>query len=437
MIIDITIENFRSIRERTTFSLFAEHPGRHLTENIAHPSNDKIGVLKTAGIYGANASGKSNLLLAIWALRYIICESGSLKDGDEIACYEPFLLSEETENAPVRFEVEFFAPDNVRYLYKVSFTKSKIENEQLTGYASGQPALLFSRKESDTWETIKFGTTFKGGRKRMPFFSNNTYLSKAGNSADAPESIRSIFNYFRGKMVHLTPGRYFIPPSSYNINKWAKDKTFMQLLSSLLYFTDTGISGVRVEERDTASLKLPEDIPDEFKEQIRNDMKWNFLFSHTTEEDKIVHFDINQESGGTQRLFALAPMILHSLDEGLVVLLDKLETSMHPFMAELIIRMFNDPDVNPGKAQLIFTTHNVHVMSSDLLRRDQVWFSEKEEGASRYFSLNDFDKNKVKANSPFSRWYLEGRFNAIPTIDYRKIADIIKAFKKSNAQEEK
>jgi len=437
MIIDITIENFRSIRERTTFSLFAEHPGRHLTENIAYPSNGKIGVLKTAGIYGANASGKSNLLLAFRALRYIICESGNLKDGDEIEYHEPFLLSEKTENAPVRFEVEFFAPDNVRYLYKVSFTKTKIENEQLTGYASGQPALLFSRKKSDTWETIKFGTTFKGGRKRIPFFSNNTYLSKAGDSADAPESIRSIFNYFRGKMVHLTPGRYFIPPPSYNINKWANDQNYMQRLSSLLTFTDTGIHEVTARELDPDSFKFPEDMPDMLKEEIRRNNKWKILFSHTTEEDKIVHFDINQESGGTQRLFALAPMILHSLDEGLVVLLDELETSMHPFMAELIIRMFNDPDVNPGKAQLIFTTHNVHVMSSDLLRRDQVWFSEKEEGASRYFSLIDFDKNKVKAKSPFSRWYLEGRFNAIPRIDYHKIAHMMKASINSDAQKEK
>jgi AAA15 family ATPase/GTPase len=109
---------------------------------------------------------------------------------------------------------------------------------------------------------------------------------------------------------------------------------------------------------------------------------------------------------------------------------------MHPLIAEMIIKLFNDPEVNPKGAQLIFSTHNVTLMSNELLRRDQIWFAEKENGASTYFSLADFDKNIVKPKSPFNRWYLEGRFDAIPRIDYRSIVSILKSLRDSNAEEE-
>jgi AAA15 family ATPase/GTPase len=108
---------------------------------------------------------------------------------------------------------------------------------------------------------------------------------------------------------------------------------------------------------------------------------------------------------------------------------------MHPFMAEMIIRLFNDPEVNPKGAQLVFTTHNVYLMSPELLRRDQIWLAEKAEGASTYFSLADFDKNVVKPQSPFNRWYLEGRFDAVPKIDYRRIANMMKTLRDVDAEE--
>ena len=147
-------------------------------------------------------------------------------------------------------------------------------------------------------------------------------------------------------------------------------------------------------------------------------------------------FKLAEESAGTQRLFKIAPILLDTLTNNGVVLLDELESSMHPFMAEMIIRLFNDPEVNPKGAQLVFTTHNVHVMNPELLRRDQIWLAEKENGASTYFSLSDFDKNVVKPKSPFNRWYLEGRFDAIPRIDYRSIANMLKSIRNSDAEKE-
>jgi hypothetical protein len=432
MIVEFTVTNFRSIRDETTFSLYAENPGSHLTNNIAYPANDKIGVLKSIGIYGANASGKSNLLLAFEALQYLIRTSGDLKDGEPIDCYEPYRLSEETRNAPVRFEVEFVTPAGVRYLYKAAFNKHRIMREQLIGYASKQPAVLFTREETDTWETVKFGTTFKGGKKRFAFFQNNAYLSKAGNSADAPESIRDVFNYLQNHLIRLAHDEHI------SANMLTKNEDYLKLTEALLSFADIGIQAVTVQEQDTDmdTVKFPPGFPDEMKAAIRRQMKWKYLFSHQTDVGQAEQFELKDESAGTKRLFDLAPLLAAVLIAGGVLAFDELENNMHPLLAELIIKLFNDPQVNQKGGQLIFSTHNVHIMSSDLFRRDQIWFAEKENGVSRYFSLADFDKNIVKSSSPFSRWYLEGRFNAIPKIDYQKIADKFTAFRTSDAEAE-
>jgi AAA15 family ATPase/GTPase len=423
MIIDFTISNFRSIRDEQTFSLYAENPGKYLLDNITYPNAGKIGVLKSAGIYGANASGKSNLLLAFEALQYMVRASGRFEDGSPIKCYEPFLLSEKTRSAPVCFEIEFLTPDGMRYIYAIAFTGSRVVSERLSFYPSAKAALIFDRTKDDTWETIKFGTLFAGGRKRFPFFSNNAYLSKAGDSADAPVLIRNAYNYLRNRVLRLGLNE------EVHFDEWVDDEAVFGKVSALLGFVDTGVSGVVVKENDvdSSTLKFPDTMPDSVRESILRDMKRSFMFAHDTESKGTEMFDIAMESSGTRKLFRLAPLIINTLDNGGVLIVDELDNSMHPFMAELIIKLFNDPEVNRNDAQLIFSTHNIGLMSSDNFRRDQIWLTEKTNGATRLFSLEDFDKKKVKPQSPFNRWYAEGRFGAVPKIDYRGIVDLLKS----------
>ena len=422
MIVEFTISNFRSIKDEQTFSLYAENPGTHLLENISNPGVGRIGVLKSAGIYGANASGKSNVLLAFSALNHLIRYSGGYKDGTPIRCYEPFLLSEGTKKKPVRFEVEFFTPDGTRYIYKISFTRQRIVTEQLSFYPSAKAALIFDRTESDTWETIKFGTLFSGGKKKFPFFNNNAYLSKAGDSADAPEIIRNVYNYFRTEVLHLGLGEEI------NYQGFEEDESLFSKVSALLTFIDTGVSGVVAKEKDadSFSVKFPDGMPEEIKESFLRDMKRSYLFAHQTDTKSTEWLDLKEESAGTQKLFHLAPLIIDVLGTGGVLIVDELDNSMHPFMAELIIRLFNDPEVNQGNAQLIFSTHNTSLMSPERFRRDQIWLTEKINGATKIYSLEDFDKKRVKPQSPFNRWYAEGRFGAVPKIDYRSIVNLLK-----------
>jgi AAA15 family ATPase/GTPase len=442
MIIDFTVSNFRSIKDEQTFSLYTESIGTHLPENVCYPAGDKIGVLKAGGLYGANASGKSNLLLALEALRYIVNESGDLKDGEIIRCYEPYLLSEDNKNSPTRFEIEFFVLNTedlttkaLRYRYCIAFTAHKVVEESLFFYPSGQQAVVFNRSAEDTWQTVTFGSLYKGGKKRLPFFANNAYLSKAGDSADTPQMIRDVYNYIRKSLIHLG--------SNERIRKlhWLKENKMVSKVSKFLSMVDTGISSISVHERtnvadDVADLEFFDDLPEEIKQRFLEDLKYKPLFSHLTESGSSESFDESKESHGTQKLFNLAPLIFEVLLTGGVFIMDELDNNMHPFMAELIIKLFNDPRINKGNAQLIFSTHNINLMSPELLRRDQIWFAEKQQGASRFFSLDDFDKKKVKPQSPFNQWYAEGRFGAIPAINYQGIVDLFNEDSGTNAQKE-
>lgn len=416
MIIDFTLENFRSIKEAQTLSLYVNVPKEHLANNVAYPANEKIGALRTLGIYGANASGKSNLLRGFSALKYLGSVSGDLKEDAPIPCYEPYMLSESTKNAPVRFEMEFFNTDNIRYVYSISFTRTEIEEEILDFYPKRQKANIFTRKKGDTWETIGFGGLYKGGTRRIAFFKNNSYLAKAGANAGASELIRSVYKYLGDLLMPVNADDPFSIPMP---------ESFIPTVGKLLCNVDTGISEIEARVNENPAVHLPEKFPTHIKNAILEKAKRDFFFSHRTEEGSVEMFREGMESEGTRKLFTVLPVLIAAFRLGVVVLIDELERSFHPHIAELIIRLFNDPEVNTKNAQLIFTTHSMHLMSSNNFRRDQVWFTEKVEGKTSLYSLDQFDKKKVKSNSPFDTWYDEGRFGAVPKVNYLAIAEIL------------
>lgn len=425
MIIDFTITNFRSFKEEQVFSLYAEDLSKHLEENIAHPASEKngsgnYGILKSSGIYGANASGKSNLLRAFKALQYIICYSGDLKDGEQIPCYEPYLLDPDTALLPTKLEVEFVC-DELRYIYKVSFDANRIINESLDYYPSRSKARLYLRESVSSWEDVTFGGYYKGGRKKIAFFDNNSYLSKAGNTADAPEQIQKIYNYFRKDIFALDCNRAII-----GFNKWKKQQQAVSEISSILANIDTGISSVEFRQTEFDEAMIPKNIPDNMRRNIIESESIKPVFTHSTSDGLDVEFSEEMESEGTSRLFNLMPLIINTLRSGGILLLDELESSFHPHIAELIVKLFNDPQVNIKNSQLIFTTHNTNLMKSDSLRRDQIWLVEKDKGETKLVSLDEFDKSSLKVNSPFSKWYDDGRLGGIPSVNYAAIAKAVR-----------
>ncbi|HDL7347818.1 MULTISPECIES: AAA family ATPase [Enterobacterales] len=420
MFVYIAIENFRSIKEKMIFNLSASGSNNHLSGHFFKNDLMPVGTLRSAGVYGANASGKSNVLMAFEAIKFIATESGDLKEGKRIPCHDPYALSASNVISPVHFEAEFYSAEGNRFVYEVKFTKDQIVFESLDYYPSRVKANLFTRYEDDSWESIKFGGHYKGGIKKIPFFKNNSYLSKAGDNAATPDIIKEAYNFFRKQIRHIGL------KEKIRISSFGDREDVVNDTAKVLCMVDTGISGIAVKEMDSElPIKMDDDIPQEIKEIIEEDYKYRYMFSHATEEGGSVSFSINRESEGTQKLFEIIPLIKSAFDEKKVVIFDELDNSLHPHIADLIVRLFNDPDVNKKGSQLVFSTHNMQLMTPEKMRRDQIWFCEKRSGASFVYSLDDFDKKKVKTTTPYANWYDEGRFGGVPDINYLKIASFL------------
>lgn len=420
MIIDFTIENFRSIKNEQVFSMYVENPKRHLADNVVFPAEDKIGVLRSAAIYGANASGKSNFLRAFSALRYIACNSGDLKDGEKIRCYEPYLLSADTLDAPVRFSLEFINTDKKRYRYSVSFNNFEILDEVLEFFPSRVKAILFKREPHTDWNDVYFGGLYKAKSRKIPFFKNNSYLAKAGNSAGSSEVMRSVYDYIWSNfMFHGSMDDVFGP--------LYEDPRVLRLASDFLCNVDTGIDEIEQKDGDPLPTDLiPENFPKHLRERIIARTKKDYLFGHRMEDGEIKKFKRSEESMGTQKLFTMLPFLLKAFKTGSVLIVDEIDASYHPHIAELIIKLFNDPEVNINNSQLIFSTHSFHLMSPNIMRRDQIWFVEKHDGKSEIYSLNEYDKSTLKSTSPFADWYNDGRFGALPSVNYGAISRLLR-----------
>ena len=407
MIIDFTISNFCSIQSAQTFSMFVDKVGDHLADNVAYPVNDKIGVLKVAGIYGANASGKSNLLKAFMALHYMAVDSGDLKNDEMIGCYQPFELSEKWRNAPTEFEIEFIVVDGQkqvnRCIYKITFDAHQVIHESLYLYTSSSKSKIFERTSPD-WKDITFGKIFKGGKKLFPLFESNSYLSKAGNSADAPQIIRDVYDYLRMKLFFLA--------ASTNLNafKFIVQNKLLPQVTQMVKSVDTGIENIELNVDIFGGIEINRGVN----------------YRHRNEEGGLSDFSENMVSSGTKSMLHVFPAIIYALQNGCTIMFDEIEISLHPHVAELIIRLFNDPEVNVNNAQLIFTSHNPLLMSSNFMRRDQLWLVEKKNGVSELTCLSEFDPSNIRKNSPFGEWYADGRFGAIPSINYYEIAKSIR-----------
>jgi len=419
MLIEFTVENFRSIKEAQTLSMLASKH-RELPENVFESGGIKsFPLLKTAAIYGPNASGKSNIIKALNILQQFVFNSTNIKLGEKIIYYDPHRLDMDWTDRPTRFEIEFVADDNIRYRYSVAFTAKEIEHEELVFFPKGQEALLFSRGKND----VKFGNSMKGRKQGIAaeLLSNNLFLSKAANSNHP--LLKNIYTYFSNKLIdYENIGRDSETLNSVSnalLNKSNKLLGCSLRLENLLVSTDTGITSIRLEKKIDLSSRV---YSAKMQNQIESYFGYDIITQHNVfkenEKLKTMDFRLQDESDGTIRLYGLGGWVVFALEFGNILVVDELENSLHPLISEFLVRLFNDPEKNPKNAQLVFTTHDTTLLNPDLLRRDQIWFTEKDEyGATQLYSLAEFDTSEVRKNTPFASWYLTGRFGALPLID--------------------
>ena len=422
MLIEFSVSNFRSIREKQTFSMESINKYKELPKNITKIQNYSL--LKTGAIYGKNASGKSNLILAFKAVKYLVQMSSTFKVNSKIRCYEPFELDENGENEPILFELLFFGKNEIKYSYKVSFNEDKIIEEQLIYFPKKQPKLLFSRGEDNNFvlsEKIKT----KSGDIIKNLFSNQLLLSKVGTEKieELIEPYLFFDDYLYVNILNLSCSlcdKKILDMHSEMLHS-SGNKYFETNINKLLCLADTGIKGIEIKENKEEDFSFPSTMDKERKKRFIEENRLQIFAIHNKfKNGKIVgevKLDLDFESAGTNRLFAIGGLILGALGDGTSLVVDEMERSLHPYLTRILIELFNNPKTNPLNAQLIFTTHDTSILTSDLFRRDQVWFTDKDEfGYTSFYSLGDI--KGVRKDVPYHKYYLKGLFGGVPNVNF-------------------
>jgi AAA15 family ATPase/GTPase len=414
MILQLKVKNYRSYKEETVFSMEA-NSSSHKIENVFEITNDKqkSRLLKTAIIYGANASGKSNVIRAFFELRKFILHKP--KVGDPIDLYEPFKFDLISKEQPCEFELTFIDANKIKYIYKIAILIDKVLEEELYYYPNGKKTTVFKRakyKENNRVQKGVLGDSF--GKKEINVFANQLILSKFGD--DEPhELLTDVFLYFRTiEIINATNENhkeFYLKKVSEDLYE---DEQLKQKLVKLIQAADTKIFDINItkSKNDNSSS-----LNDDAKKLIEKNPYTIYGVHDVYMQDKIVGFDslpFGQESTGTQSIYLLGGKILRTLENGGLMIVDELDTSLHPFITKMIVMIFQSETTNPKNAQLIFTTHDVSLLDRDLIRRDQVWIAEKSKmGTTELYSLQDFD---VREDTPFEKWYLAGKFGGLPQI---------------------
>ncbi len=415
MILSFKIENFRSIRDTVSIDLTIEKRLKEedLPENSFIQNDAEI--LKSLLLYGRNASGKSNILLALNALNYLIENSDKFKHDEKIDPYEPFMFDKHNLNEPVRFEIDFISvKSKTKYKYILAYNATEIINEALYIYPEGVRAKLYERVKSK----ITYGDYYKGTKKKIEddLLPNQLFLSKSATSKVKYLDDCYLFfsKYLYISTIHDTEYDKSIIRVFSELLK--NDENLKQNLLELLKSSDTSINDFKIIENEK-EIKFSGTFPDDLKKQILEKYKYEVLTSHTLfEKGKDIGqttLDLENESFGTKKLFAIGGLILNTLNDGGIIVIDELDKGLHPLISKLIIKLFNSKKNNPNNAQLIFATHDSTLLDLELLRRDQIGFIDKRyEGQSVFYKLSDI--KGVRKDMPIDKWYLSGRFKAIP-----------------------
>lgn len=386
MLIQFTIENHRSIKESAVIS-FAASKDKSLESCLIHP-DEKRTLLPVLAIYGANAAGKSNVLHALMTMKDMIVGSSSKLSKGQKLPWEPFAGN----NRPTSFEIMYIY-NQVRYVYGFSFDAKKIYTEYLYHWPNGREALIFSR-ENGVYE-------FRENINEQTTLSNRTLDNKlylvSSNDWNLPQT-ENAYKWFLEKLTGISE----LPAaSSETVAEIVRsDESKARILKEML-LADLGISDVSIK---TIAGKKDETV---------------ITTTHRVidEEGNIDHFQLlmDQESAGTQRFFSRIGGWLQALENGSLLVVDEIERSMHPLLTRRLIEMVQDSSINTSGAQLLFTTHDALLLDLNLMRRDQIWFAEKnnQSCATELYSLASFSPRK---GENVRKGYLQGRFGAIPFI---------------------
>ena len=418
MLLDFTVENYRSFYEKKSFTMQAQKLSEDAKENVTHLLSYDI--LKSLAFYGANSSGKSNLVRALQTMKMCVLSSVKLNPNEPLA-YEPFLLLKGNKK-PTLFEVSFLK-DGYCYRYGFSYTETAIVDEWLfrkTTKRSKEQTLFIRTNEGIAFEDKMFPEGV-GLESRMN--GNRLFLSLCAQlGGEVSNKVISWFDSDINAVSGLNNQEYRGFSKTLFHQKKDASKEAMSLFKKL----KLGFGEISTREEE---ITIPNDAPKELMAlltKVAGQKKIEIESVHNLYNKKgascgSVRFSFDEkESSGTRKLFDMSGPIFDTLENGTVLVIDELDAKMHPLISQEIIRLFNNPVKNPQNAQLIFTTHDTHLLSTKMLRRDQIWFTEKNNAEQTdLYCLTDIvlsDGTKPRNDANYEKNYIAGRYGAIPYI---------------------
>ena len=421
MLVQFSVANFKSIKDPQTLSLVASK-GKEVADNqtfdVSHSGGGSgLKLLPAVGIYGANAAGKSNLLEALHTMRVIIMWSTQQQHRKSLLAATPFRLDPATRNAPTEFEVIFIA-EGVRYQYGFSVTPERIVDEWLLAYPKNRPQDWLSREwdEKEKKHQWHLGASLVGEKKLWQKSTREDALFLSTAAQLNSQQLGPVFDWFQ-KTMRIAGASGWASEFSASLCDTRKGK---EEILEFLKFADLGIDNIQftkeIFDPETIHKILPKSVRDNLAKIMEGEEVLKAQMIHRDTEGKPIAFDIEVESDGTQKVFSLAGPWIDTLAKSRVLFVDELHNSMHPKLVEHLVSLFNNKKTNPNNAQLIFTTHETSILNQETLRRDQIWFCEKDESqATRIYPLSDFRPRTGREN--LELMYLSGRYGAVPYIE--------------------
>lgn len=414
MFVEFSVKNFRSLRDEQTLSMVSSSDRAHLETHTIETGVRSVPRLNRASVvFGANASGKSNLLFAVATMRNLVLYSTAMLDAARVEQYTPYRLDRSSAKEPTEFEVIVLL-DGVRYQYGFSYDAQRIRDEWLIVYKTGKGQAWFDRRWNEAggdYVWAPFSSYFTGSKETWKLATRPGALFLTTAIQLNNEQLKPLWNWFANDISIVNwSGAVGIGQTLQRLY----DPAFKSRVLTLLRAADLHIVDIEVEKvpGHQVEFKLEAGKPPELAATAHDVPLVKFV--HKVEGEEAVSFDGRYESAGTQRLLSYIGPILDTLENGKLLIIDELDSSLHPMVVRFILSLLFSPEFSRHGAQMWMTTHDTSLLDTELLRRDQFWFMEKNERqASRLYPLTDFSPRK---GEPLEKAYLRARYGGVPFI---------------------
>ncbi len=428
MLINFSVSNWMSFRDETTFSMIATNIRKN-KERLPFIKKYKKRILPISSIYGGNASGKTNFFSAIDFVKYMVIRGTDTDSNIEV---ERFLLDEESHKNPAYFSIMFLV-DEIIYELSFSTTDKKICEEKLIKITSSSETVIYNRKD-DKFE----GSIFNKDEDFLTFVGRSTRDNQLFINHSVSQNVKElkpVYNWFKKKLTLISHDNRF---GSMPFLFFSYNKKLYEEIANTLNKLDTGITEVGLEKQQLKHSTINDDIKKDIEKNIKdNNIGINIIngvyYIATKEEKEVfitkfitfhnnvmgeqIPFDISKESDGTKRLIHLLPIWLSTInsDEGKVIIIDELDTSLHTLLTRNMIEMYLDSCNADTRNQVLFSTHDILLMTQDIFRRDEMWITERgNDGNSTLRSISDYED--IRSDKDIMKSYLLGRFGGVPNI---------------------